>query len=126
MAHKHNRRRVRPRNRNPSPLNPTFDLSDDLSTSSESSIDCSTYSSSTSASSRQTSIPSILRNPNPSIASRHWHNRYTAWQNRDKAQKREAANIEAEQFKLFGGLPGDDIGLCYKMLEVFEGMDWIE
>jgi hypothetical protein len=61
-----------------------------------------------------------------SIMSKNWHNRYIAWQNRDKAQRKEAAKIEAEQIKLFGGVPGDDITLCYKMMEVFEGMRWVD
>lgn len=68
----------------------------------------------------------MLRNPNATIASRHWYNRYVAWQNRDLAQKREAVKIEAEQIKLFGGEPGDDVGLCYKMMEVFDKMKWID
>lgn len=42
------------------------------------------------------------------------------------AQKREVVRTEAERIKLFGGEPGDDVGLCYKMMEVFEGMDWID
>ncbi|RJE17046.1 hypothetical protein PHISCL_10617, partial [Aspergillus sclerotialis] len=67
-----------------------------------------------------------LRTANPSVASRHWYNRYVAWQTREKAQSREAATIEAEQIKLFGGYPGDDVGLCYKMMEIFEGMNWID
>lgn len=122
MAHKHNRRRVRPRNRNQHSLTSTFDIPDDLSCSEPPLISAS----STSSNSWQPSLPATLRNPNASIASRHWHNRYTAWQNRDKAQRKEAVNIEAEQIKLFGGEPGDDIGLCYKMMEVFEGMEWID
>ena len=116
MAHKHNRRRSRPRNRNHSPLNPTFDTLDEAS-SSDSSIDFPAPSFHATS-----SLPPTLRNSDASIASRHWYNRYTAWQNRDKAQKREAATIEAEQIKLFGGIPGDDVGLCYKMMEVFEGI----
>jgi hypothetical protein len=78
------------------------------------------------------STPSVIPKPPPStltsvnsIAIRHWQNRYTAWQNRDAAQRREAARIETEQLKIFGGEPGDDPSLCYKMIEVFEGMDWI-
>ncbi len=63
---------------------------------------------------------------NASVASRHWYNRYTTWQSRDKAQKLEADKIEADQIKLFGGHPGDDVGLCFKMMEVFEGMDWVD
>jgi hypothetical protein len=62
------------------------------------------------------------------VATRSWQNRYAAWQNRELAQQREAAKIEAEQIKLFGGEPGedDDAGLIGKMMEVFEGMDWIQ
>ena len=123
MAHKHNRRRVRPRNRDHSPSNPAYDMLDDSSSFSESSVDLSTSCNTTSKQPFPSSIP---RNIDVSVASKHWHNRYTAWQNRETAQKREAVNIEAEQFKLFGGVPGDDVGLCFKMLEVFEGMNWIE
>ncbi|EXJ61890.1 hypothetical protein A1O7_02321 [Cladophialophora yegresii CBS 114405] len=124
MAHKHNRRRVRPRNRNHSTLNPTFDIPDDLSTIYESSILPSASHSSSDL--RPPLLPATLRNPDANVASRHWYNRYTAWQNREKAQRREAATIEAEQIKLFGGEPGDDMDLCYKMMEVFEGMNWID
>ncbi|ETI19819.1 hypothetical protein G647_08833 [Cladophialophora carrionii CBS 160.54] len=124
MAHKHNRRRFRPRNRNHSTLNPTFDIPDDLSTLYESSIFPSASPSRTG--SRQPPLPATLRDPNANVTSKHWYNRYTAWQNREKAQKREAATIEAEQIQLFGGEPGDDVDLCYKMMEVFEGMNWID
>lgn len=62
------------------------------------------------------------------VAARHWQNRYTAWQNRELAQRKEAAKIEEEQIKIFGGEPGeaDDAGLCGKMMQVFEGMEWID
>ena len=124
MAHKHNRRRVRPRSRNHSTLNLTFNISDNLPTSFDSATPFPSSTPETGL--KQTPLPSILRNPNGSATSRHWYNRYTAWQKRDIAQKREAVKIEAEQIKLFGGEPGDDVGLCYKMMEVFEGMDWID
>ena len=32
---------------------------------------------------------------------------------------------EAEQCRLFGGDPGDDPGLCDRMLEYFGGLDYI-
>lgn len=32
---------------------------------------------------------------------------------------------ETEQCRLFGGEPGDDVGLCYRMLEYFGGLDYI-
>jgi len=53
-------------------------------------------------------------------------NRYLIWQKREKTQKEEAAKLEAEQIKLFGGVPGDDVGLCYRMLEYFGGLDFID
>ncbi|KIX07806.1 uncharacterized protein Z518_02460 [Rhinocladiella mackenziei CBS 650.93] len=124
MAHKHNRRRVRPRGRNRNALSLNFDISDNLMTSFDSSTP---FPSSTSEISRkQTPGPPIPHSLNNGLASRHWHNRYIAWHNREMAQKREAVKIEAEQIKLFGGEPGDDVGLCYKMMEVFEGMNWID
>lgn len=41
------------------------------------------------------------------------------------AAERKAAMIEAERLRLFGGVPGDDEGLCYKMLEVFGSLDYM-
>jgi hypothetical protein len=34
--------------------------------------------------------------------------------------------LETEQYRLFGGEPGDDVGLCYRMLEYFGGLDYID
>ncbi|KAL2401256.1 hypothetical protein ABEF93_004104 [Exophiala dermatitidis] len=70
--------------------------------------------------------PAFPRNPATSLVSKHWHNRYLSWQNRDVLQRRDAVKNESERIKLFGGEPGDDVGLCYKMMEVFEGMNWID
>ncbi|EXJ83578.1 hypothetical protein A1O1_07201 [Capronia coronata CBS 617.96] len=70
--------------------------------------------------------PSFLRNPNATIASKHLNNRYAAWQNRDVIRTRDNVKNETERIKLFGGEPGDDVGLCYKMMEVFQGMNWID
>ena len=50
----------------------------------------------------------------------------TAWQSRIQRQMEEAAKLEREQIKLFGGVPGDDVGLCYRMLEYFGGLDFID
>ncbi|KAK2864944.1 hypothetical protein FQN49_004065 [Arthroderma sp. PD_2] len=63
-----------------------------------------------------------------------WHNRYMAWHGRSSSsgssisqQRQEAsAKLEAEQCRLFGGEPGDDVALCYRMLEFFGGLDFIE
>ena len=40
-------------------------------------------------------------------------------------EKEHAAKLEAQQIQLFGGEPGDDVELCYKMLEYFGGLDYI-
>jgi hypothetical protein len=60
------------------------------------------------------------------VMPKHWHNRYVAWQNRDQPQRKEAPKIEAEQIKLFSGVPGDDVTLFYKMIEVFDEMRWVD
>lgn len=49
-----------------------------------------------------------------------WHQGYVAWQQRERRLQ-----LEAEQFRLFGGEPGDDVDLCYRMLEYFGGLDYI-
>ena len=36
------------------------------------------------------------------------------------------SELEEEQIKLFGGEPGDDPILCFKMLEAFGRMEWID
>lgn len=36
------------------------------------------------------------------------------------------SELEEEQIKLFGGEPGDDPTLCFKMLEAFGRMEWID
>ncbi|OAX77591.1 hypothetical protein ACJ72_08109 [Emergomyces africanus] len=43
-----------------------------------------------------------------------------AWQIQD------AARLEADRFRLFGGEPGDDVALCYRMLEYFGRLDYID
>jgi hypothetical protein len=54
-----------------------------------------------------------------------WHYGYSAWQIRE-TEPQETGGIEAEQYRLFGGEPGDDVNLCYRMLEYFGGLDYID
>jgi len=54
-----------------------------------------------------------------------WHNGYTAWQTRERPSRLESG-LEEEQCRLFGGEPGDDVSLCYRMLEYFGGLDYID
>lgn len=48
-----------------------------------------------------------------------------AWQIRDNVPQAKGG-LEAEQCRLFGGEPGDDVSLCYRMLEYFGGLDYID
>ncbi|KAJ6110964.1 hypothetical protein N7486_003199 [Penicillium sp. IBT 16267x] len=54
-----------------------------------------------------------------------WHYGYSAWQIRE-TKPQETGGLEAEQYRLFGGEPGDDVTLCYRMLEYFGGLDYID
>lgn len=38
----------------------------------------------------------------------------------------QKSELEKEQIKLFGGEPGDDPSLCFRMLEAFGRMEWID
>lgn len=49
-----------------------------------------------------------------------------AWHIRESGPQREAGEFESEQCRLFGGEPGDDVTLCYRMLEYFGGLDYID
>ncbi|EGE80882.1 uncharacterized protein BDCG_17043 [Blastomyces dermatitidis ER-3] len=121
MGQKHNRRRTRPRSRNRSnaPLNqnppPIVALAHQLP--------CDP---------RRSHTPIFSPSPYPVLSSQQpllaqqWQNQYAAWQNRDCRQMQEAARMEADQFRLFGGEPGDDVALCYRMLEYFGGLDYID
>lgn len=69
--------------------------------------------------------PSLNIRPRSDIPAKLWQNRYSVWQDRDRVQKEQAAKFEAQQIQLFGGEPGDDVDLCFKMLEFFGGLDYI-
>ena len=62
------------------------------------------------------------------ISARHWHDRYQAWQARERRQREESARLEAEKRRIFGDDDGsgEDDGLCVKMLEYFGGLDFID
>jgi len=75
---------------------------------------------------QQVPIPANAYFRSTQVSPQQWENRYIAWQSRDRQLKEQAAKLEAEQIKLFGGVPGDDVGLCSKMLEYFGGLDFID
>ena len=62
------------------------------------------------------------------FSTRHWHNRYLAWQVRERRQLEERDKLEAEQQRIFGGEngEGDEDGLCHKMLEYFGSLDFFD
>jgi len=79
--------------------------------------------------------PLLLAPPGPAVSrrggvsARHWHNRYMAWQVRERRQREEREKLEAEKRRIFGGeVEGgeDEEGLCLKMMEYFGGLDFIE
>ena len=66
-------------------------------------------------------------NPRNGVSARHWHNRYIAWQARERKQREEREKLEAEMKRIFGDDDGgaEDDGLRVKMLEYFSGLDFI-
>lgn len=153
MGQKHNRRRNRPRPRHRYPLQQHQQQAQlqpatrdnvlyysnvaanynhsyhNRSPSSSSSI-TSLSSPASSASLMTTPLlgPAMLPHAQP------WHHRYMPWQDQDKMNYiqeqscqpiKAAATLEEEQCRLFGGEPGDDPALCYRMLEYFGGLDFI-
>ncbi|KAL2053226.1 hypothetical protein ABVK25_006551 [Lepraria finkii] len=74
---------------------------------------------------------SLPRHPrrNNDVSARHWHNRYLAWQARERKQKEERERLEEEQRRIFGGDgldAADDEGLCGRMMDYFTGLDYLE
>ncbi|KAJ5211030.1 hypothetical protein N7491_010846 [Penicillium cf. griseofulvum] len=55
-----------------------------------------------------------------------WQYGNTAWQIRERPSRLESGGLEEAQCRLFGGEPGDDVSLCYRMLEYFGGLDYID
>jgi len=55
------------------------------------------------------------------VSAKMWHNRYTAWQTREKRQREERKRI-------FGGESdeNDEDDICSKMMEYFNGLDYID
>lgn|ERR1700728_377772 len=126
MAHKHNRRRIRPRSRDHKALvshslyDRSFLSKPGIASGAEPPNISTSGIYSTTADSRFISLDQMVK------ATNHSQNLYTCWQTWTTRQLEEAAKLEREQIKLFGGVPGDDVGLCYRMLEYFGGLDFID
>ena len=126
MAHKHNRRRIRPRSRNHNALvsHSMFDRSllsrPGMATEAEAPNIRTSGIYPRAVGSRVVNLDPTVKGTNRS------QTLYPTWQSRTQRQMEEAAKQEREQIKLFGGVPGDDVGLCYRMLEYFGGLDFID
>ncbi|CAI7671849.1 hypothetical protein N7533_005946 [Penicillium manginii] len=134
MGQRHNRRRTRPRSRNQSSDSHGIYANTSLlqPLASPSLVPSSTWispSPSISSESPPTNYttPACISpgSPVPANLAPTWHSGYTAWQIRDNVS-RANGGLEAEQCRLFGGEPGDDVSLCYRMLEYFGGLDYID
>lgn len=56
-----------------------------------------------------------------------WPSAFDSWQARGYLQREAASSVEEdEHYRLFGGEPGDDPSLCYKMLDYFGRLDYID
>ncbi|MCJ1232688.1 hypothetical protein MMC14_000641 [Varicellaria rhodocarpa] len=113
---RHNRRRTRGGHKAPQDLSHEHD------------VDSISLSRTFSRSRFQASTPlqTHFRRNDPSA--RHWHNRYIAWQNRERRQAEERKKLEDEQQRIFGGDDGesDEDGLCQRMMEYFGTLDFID
>ncbi|KAJ5919460.1 hypothetical protein N7454_009295 [Penicillium verhagenii] len=106
MGQRHNRRRTRPRSSLHSNIRQDY-LSSSISPATSHSTACIQ---------RGTPVP---------IPAPTWHYGYSAWQIRETKPQLQLGGLEDEQYRLFGGEPGDDVTLCYRMLEYFGGLDYI-
>ncbi|KAJ5089313.1 hypothetical protein N7532_007997 [Penicillium argentinense] len=131
MGQRHNRRRTRPRSRNRNtasqdiPASTVFHTLGSPLLATSSIWPPQSILSELPATSYQPASCISLGSPAPAHLAPTWHYGYTAWQIRENAP-RESGGLEAEQCRLFGGEPGDDVGLCYRMLEYFGGLDYID
>ncbi|KAJ5682751.1 hypothetical protein N7462_005916 [Penicillium macrosclerotiorum] len=55
-----------------------------------------------------------------------WHYGSTDWKIPETTSQWDGEGFEAQRCRLFGGEPGDDVSLCYRMLEYFGGLDYID
>lgn len=62
------------------------------------------------------------------LSAKHWHNRYLAWQVRERKQKEECERLGEERKRIFGGdsNDGEDDGLCSRMMDYFVRLDYLE
>lgn len=112
MGQRHNRRRTRPRSRNRA-------ASLDSIRSCSSQFD---YAASSSSPVDHHSEPAVLA---PLAHTRH--NWLEEWQSSEFTESLDADQLAIQQqYRYFGGEPGDDENLCYNMLDYFGRLDYID
>ncbi|KAF1954734.1 hypothetical protein CC80DRAFT_505996 [Byssothecium circinans] len=71
-------------------------------------------------------MPQMQHFPIANASSAHWHQTYTAWQNRLRYEQERERALEAQRLRIFGGEAGDESSLMEPMLKVvtdlFDGM----
>ncbi|KAI9741776.1 MAG: hypothetical protein M1834_000162 [Cirrosporium novae-zelandiae] len=65
-------------------------------------------------------------NSSSKLTAKHPYQRYQSLPDQRPKQQRGVDALEAEQQRIFGGEPGDDVGLCRRMLDYFDTLDYIE
>lgn len=63
------------------------------------------------------------------LSALHWKNRFEAWKRREERQREERQRLKAEQRRIFGGDSQDgeeEDGLCTKMLDFYNGLDYLD
>ncbi|KAJ5578529.1 uncharacterized protein N7459_007493 [Penicillium hispanicum] len=131
MGQRHNRRRTRPRSRNRNSLNQetpasTITQAPGSALAIPSSIWSPQPTPAKSVAASYQSVACISPGSPAQVPAPTWHYGYMAWQIRETVPRWEAGGLEAEQYRLFGGQPGDDMSLCDRMLEYFGGLDYID
>ncbi|KAK2743803.1 hypothetical protein FQN57_004740 [Myotisia sp. PD_48] len=134
MGQKHNRRRTRPRSRpRANPFASTQRFQQALSSHDaghaflqEISTVCHQYHHAHANYDPSVTSPSSLQLPSHATLPAFQPSplRHKGWHS--QVQRQMAKKLEADQYRLFGGEPGDDIALCYRMLEYFGGLDFID
>jgi len=126
MGQRHNRRRTRPRHHYSSQETPALNQAPSSPVIAPSVLSLPNIYVEPSASNYQSAVCISRGSPAPATLAPTWQHGYTAWQIPETAPQLEAGGMEAAHCRLFGGEPGDDLSLCYRMLEFFGGLDFID
>ena len=73
-------------------------------------------------------LPTVRHPRRNEFSAKHWHNRYLAWQVRERKQNEECERLKEERKRIFGGdsNDGEDDGLCSRMMDYFVRLEYLE